>query len=277
VTRTAPLSRRVLFALGTSGRFERAVRALPPTRALAMRAARRYVAGTTLEDALAAVRRLAPLRASVDLLGEHVNDGADADRVVDAYRRFVPRLPARAFASIDLSHLALDPERLQAIAAALPEQVELQVGAEGAALTDRVLDAVLAVHRGRVWATVQANLRRSAGDVDRLIDAGVPVRLVKGAYLEGADVAHRYGPETDAAYGALAERLRGHRHSIATHDPALQPLAREAPEGLEVLLGVREADARRYAAEGVPLRVYVPFGEGWFRYAMRRLAESRGA
>lgn len=130
-------------------------------------------------------------------------------------------------------------------------------------------------------ATLQANLRRSDDDAERLAEAGLHVRLVKGAYVERPDVARPYGEETDVAYVRLAHRLAGLgvRLALATHDrPLREALLRALPEAeSEVLLGVRNDDAKELARDGRAVRVYVPFGEGWFRYWMRRLAESRGA
>jgi proline dehydrogenase len=130
-------------------------------------------------------------------------------------------------------------------------------------------------------ATVQANLRRSTADVEALARAGIPVRLVKGAYAESPAVAHAWGEETAAAFVTLARRLRalGAAHALATHDPAvLRELA--APGSavdVEHLLGVRGEQARALARQGHRVRIYVPFGPRWLRYYARRVAESVGA
>jgi len=104
---------------------------------------------------------------------------------------------------------------------------------------------------------------------------------VKGAYVESASVALPWGDPTDLAYMELAHELhrRGVEVALATHDPVLrEALLTALPDlGVEMLLGVREDDARALAARGVPVRIYVPYGHDWFRYAMRRFAESRGA
>ena len=130
-------------------------------------------------------------------------------------------------------------------------------------------------------ATLQANLRRSHEDAERLAGAGLHVRLVKGAYVEASDVARPYGEETDLAYIRLAHRLAesGEPLALATHDrPLREALLRGLPDAeCELLLGVRSEDAEQLARDGHTVRLYVPFGEGWFRYWMRRLAESRGA
>ncbi|HYI18293.1 MAG TPA: proline dehydrogenase family protein [Solirubrobacteraceae bacterium] len=274
------LRRRVLLALATSGAFERAVRALPGGEERAWRSARRYVAA----DPMATARRLhaAGLSASFDLFGEH-GTAADAPSVAARYRALCTEAAAvpGAWLSLDLSHLAFDPGLLREVAAAVPPGRRVQVGAEEAAATDRVLGAVLGAHAVGlpVEATLQANLRRSPADADRLADAGVPVRLVKGAYVERD--ALPWGPATDAAYVALAHRLHagGAGLALATHDAPLRDRLLGALPGArcELLLGVRPADATALAAAGRDVRVYVPFGEQWFRYFMRRRAESHGA
>jgi proline dehydrogenase len=283
--------RTILFPLATSERFERSVRAAPGGERLAYRLASRYVAGATADDALAAARRLAAQRvlSSIDFFGENVTDAAEADRVADAYVALAGRIDAGMYLSIDLSHIAIDEpddgarRRLERIAAALPAGARIQVGAEQAARLDRILEAVLAVARGGgpVAATIQANLRRSPADAQRLAEAGVPIRLVKGAYVETPALAHAWGDPTDIAFIELAYALHGAGAtvSLGTHDPVIREALLPALPGvsIEMLLGVRSYDLPTLAARGVPVRVYVPYGGGWFRYAMRRAAESRGA
>jgi len=192
--------------------------------------------------------------------------------------------------SLDLSHLAVDTDptgaadRLATIAAALPTGRRVQVGAEDAVRTDTILGCVLDVAgRGladRLGATVQANLLRSEHDVDTLTAAGVHIRLVKGAYLEPTGT-HPYGEATDVAYLRLGFALHkaGAAWSMATHDGRLREalLLAHGPVPVEQLLGVRPDALLQLTARGVPTRVYVPYGPDWFRYWLRRLAESRGA
>ncbi len=289
------VDRAVLFRLATSTRLERTVRALPGGERLAERAASRYVAGRGRAEALAVTGRLlsAGRGVSVDLFGEQVTDVGTAEAVAAEYRSLaaaLPAPPADVWLSVDLSHLALDADpagaadRLASIAAALPPRRRVQVGAEDAVRTDAVLGCVLDVAgRGqadRLGATVQANLLRSPGDADALAAAGVHVRLVKGAYVERAGV-HRYGEPTDVAYLRLGARLagRGAAWSMATHDGRLREalLLAGGPVTVEQLLGVRPEILDDLAGRGVPTRVYVPYGADWFRYWMRRVAESRGA
>src|SRR4051794_10847332 len=244
------LRRRLLFALATNRAFERAA---PKRRA--WRSARRYVAGETLEDALTTVRALhrAGFQASVDLFGERTRPERAA-AVAHQYEQLCRALAAEpdAWVSIDISHIAYDVQILERIAAAVPEGRRLQVGAEEAAVTDRVLDAVLDVaRRGRpVEATIQANLKRSPEDIKRLQQAGVPIRLVKGAYVEPD--AHSWGPETDHAFAELAQLLPD--AALATHDEAL--LAALPHSRVEHLLGV----GPRTPSPGRTTRIYVPYG-----------------
>ena len=289
------LGRSVLFGLATSERLERAVKRVPGGERAAWRAASRYVAGRSRSGALATVEKLLERGhgVSVDLFGERVGDPAVADRVLEDYLALVAALPpppADVWLSVDLSHLALGAgaaaaaDRLAAIADALPAGRRLQVGAEEAALADPVQACVLAVAaRGladRLGATVQANLVRSSHDADALADAGVHVRLVKGAYLEETG-AHPYGEPTDVAFLRLAFGLaeRGAAWSMATHDGRLREalLLAHGPVPVEHLLGVRPEALDELHDRGVPTRVYVPYGADWFRYWARRLAESRGA
>jgi proline dehydrogenase len=285
-------SRRILFALATSERFEQIVRRAPGGERTAAHLASRYVAGPTIDDALAEARDLAGhgIGSSIDCFGESVTDPATADAVVAAYLELaaaLERAPDGTYLSVDLSHLGLDlPDgatgRLRTIAEVLPAGSAIQVGAEQTDRTDRILAAVTEVGRAGapVWATLQANLRRSEADGRALVEAGVPIRVVKGAYVEDPASAYAWGEPTDLAFVRLAHELHGAGGviSLATHDAALrEALVRALPNvGVEMLMGVRTEDAQALAAVGVPVRVYVPYGENWFRYAMRRLAESRG-
>src|SRR5215216_5260781 len=289
----AVTARRVLFSLATSAGWERAVRALPGGEWGVYRRARRYVAGTRPEDALSCAHRLAAagLATSIDFFGENVSDPIEADRVADHYvalAQTLERAPEETFLSIDLSHIGLDQpgeavqRRLERIASALPAGRRIQVVAEQERRADRLLAAVSAVARtgGAVSATIQANLKRSRADAQALAEGGVPTRLVKGAYVEGPQVARPWGEATDLAFLELAHELHanGAEVAIATHDAILREALLRAVPGIavEMLLGVRSADARVLAGRGVPVRIYVPYGDGWFRYAMRRWAESVG-
>ena len=288
------LTRSALFVLATSERFESTVRRLPGGEAAAWRAASRYVAGESAGDALAVAGRLLASGhgVSIDLFGERVSDPGLADRTVAEYlelSKVLPSAPADVWLAVDLSHLALTAgtgacaDRLAAIAQTLAPGRRIQVGAEELALTDAILDVLVDVAgRGladRLGATLQANLLRSAADLETLADAGVHIRLVKGAYVE-ATGALPYGEPTDIAFLKLGDRLaqRGALWSAATHDGRLrEALLLGGAPGVEQLLGVRPDVLDELAQRAIPTRVYVPYGQSWFRYWMRRVAESRGA
>lgn len=267
--------------------------AVPQLEHEAYRQALRYVAGRDRADAFSRVRAAAAdgLLATIDLFGEQITDPVQIGQATDAYVELataVAELPETTSLSIDLSHIGLDisselcAENLQRITGAMPAWCRLEIGAEDSTRTDRVLDLSLnaAASGARIMQTLQANLRRSADDATRLIDAHVPVRLVKGAYVESPDVALPWGRETDAAYVALADTLHrsGVEMALATHDAGLREALLLAMPQCEVqmLLGVLPDDANALVARGRTVRLYVPYGPNWARYWMRRLAESQG-
>jgi proline dehydrogenase len=287
--------RAILFKLATNERLEQLVKGLPGGEENAWRAASRYVAGRTRDEALQVAEAQVGKGhgISVDLFGEMSTDPADAVRVVDEYlelAELLPPSPADAWLSLDLSHLAVDvdpagtADLVARIAEALPPGRLLQIGAEDTARTDRILQCVLEVAgRGladRLGATVQANLHRSPADIDTLAEAGVQIRLVKGAYVEPTG-AYPYGEPTDIAYLRLAHQLAASntRWSLASHDGRLREavLLAHGPVPVEQLLGVRPEVLDDLRARDIPTRVYIPYGPAWFRYWLRRVAESRGA
>ncbi len=289
------LDRTMVFRLATSENLDRLVTAVPGGERAAWRAASRYVAGRRREEAVHAAAGLLARGhgVSVDLFGERVQDAQVAEQVTAAYVDLAAALaapPSDVWLSVDLTHLALDTapagaaERLARIAAASPTGRRLQVGAEEACRTDAVLSCVLDVAgRGlaaRLGATVQANLLRSPEDADALATAGIRVRLVKGAYVQ-TRAAHGYGEATDVAYLQLGHRLAGAgaTWSMATHDGRQREalLLALGPVPVEQLLGVRPEVLPDLRRRRVPTRVYVPYGPDWFRYWLRRVAESRGA
>ncbi len=187
--------------------------------------------------------------------------------------------------SVDLSHIGLDVSpafcatQLQRITERMPAGMRLQVGAEDAGRCDVILGIVeeAAARGDALTCTLQANLRRSMADTARVASFGIPVRLVKGAFVEPAAIAYPYGPETDTSYVLLARALGelGTEVLVATHDPVLR--AALAPSQLEMLLGVHPETAVSVAREGTTVRIYAPYGAMWFRYFMRRVAEAQGS
>jgi len=257
------------------------------------RTAKRYVAGTNPADAHEVARRLIGegKAVSLDLLiGEAADDPNAATAAAATYVELADSLSALdsdAYLSLDLSQVGLDvsPDfchrHVARVLERLPAGSRLQVGAEESERTERVLDVILALaaEGAPVMATVQANLRRSTSDAARLGEARVPVRLVKGAFVEGPELARPWGEETDLAYVELAHELDagGCELALATHDSALrdQLLASIEDASCELLLGVRPDDADELVRRGCRVRIYVPFGPDWERYVARRLAEAR--
>jgi proline dehydrogenase len=160
---------------------------------------------------------------------------------------------------------------------------------EGSPYTQRTLDFVHALHRipgnrGCVGAVIQAYMRRSESDVEKLLAEGIRIRLCKGAYKESAEIAFPLKSEVDASYVRLMKILMksGIYHGLATHDENIinqakefaiqENLSRDAFE-FQMLYGIRRDLQRRLAREGWRMRVYIPFGSEWYPYLMRRLAE----
>ena len=267
---------------------------------LARRFASRFVAGETVDEAVAAARELARrgITASLDFLGESVAAEAEAAAARDQYLRMLDRMAAAGVevnVSVKLTQMGLDisePLCLANMTAILEKAAALdgfvRLDMEGSAYTQRTLDFFrhhlfdrFGSHCGVV---IQAMLRRSESDIDDLIALKARVRLCKGAYLEPPAVAFPDKADVDKNYVRLMERLllEGNYPGIATHDEAIISHARDfvrrrqiANDGFEfqMLYGVRRdlQDALRQA--GYRLRVYIPFGTQWYPYLMRRLAE----
>jgi len=267
---------------------------------LARRFAARFVAGETSETATAAALQLKALgiTTSLDLLGESVTRESEAIAARDEYLRMLDRIApsgAEVNVSVKLTQMGFDIDealcadnmrRILARARELRGFVRLDM--EGSAYTQRTLDfferhlaADFARHTGVV---IQSCLRRSAGDIERLVTLGARVRLCKGAYLEPPDVAFPDKRDVDRNYVELMEVLlrRGNYPALATHDPRIIEHAKAfvTREGIpaerfefQMLYGVRRDMQERLRKEGFNMRVYVPFGTQWYPYLMRRLAE----
>ncbi len=285
--------RSTLLAAARSDRL----RAAAERSRLARPVVGRFVAGETLDEALATARVLAADRyVSLDHLGENVADRAGADHTTTAYLSLLHRLGAeglaqRAEVSVKLSALgqALGPDgpaisldnAAKICAAAAEVGTAVTVDMEDHATTDRTLDTVRTL-RGdwpETGAVLQAYLRRTEADCRDLAGPGSRVRLCKGAYDEPASVAFRAKQDVDAAYRrCLRILMDGAGYPmVATHDPALialaQDLGGDREYELQMLHGVRPTAQRELAATGQRLRVYLPYGAAWYPYFMRRLAE----
>jgi proline dehydrogenase len=198
------------------------------------------------------------------------------------------RLDAGVNVWVDLTNVGLEISddvcrgQLARIVDSLPAGSHLQVRAHDSSRIDRILGLVIELAEGGapVMPTLQANLRRSPEHAARLVEARLPVLLVKGAHLERNAIAHPWGEETDIAFLALAHQLHagGVELAIRTHDPVIREalLAALPRIGVEMLLGVRTEDARNLLRRGQRVRLYLPFGDDWLRYWLRRLGEARG-
>lgn len=258
----------------------------------------RFVAGETLGQELEVCARLQQqgILSTLDHLGENVTALEQAAEARDVYRDALERIHAGGLAStisLKLTQMGLDlspaacVENVSALAQqAARFQTRVEIDMESTAYTDRILRVVERVSRdsGSVRAVIQAYLYRSAGDIERLNQLGVPVRLCKGAYKEPHNEAFAHKKDVDANYLKLLKLLldRGVDPAIATHDPNMQSAtlayARErglGPEKFEfqMLYGIRRDLQQALAAAGYRLRLYVPYGTEWYPYFMRRLAE----
>ncbi|MSR35672.1 MAG: proline dehydrogenase [Gemmatimonadetes bacterium] len=269
------------------------------TRTTLRAMSRRFVPGDSVDDLLGAVRQARGLRlaTTTNYLGEAVEEETHARAAAATYVRVLDRLSAEgleANVSIKLTQLGHDigPAVLAASLAQVLERAR-DVGAlvrfdmESSAHTTRTLETFTELSEAgwtNIGVVLQANLRRTADDVARMIRLGAPVRLCKDAYLEPAGVAFQDKAEVDRSFVTLARRLLswGHRPALATHDErmidaALEFVARESIPNdafeFQMLHGVRRDLQRQLATDGWRVRVYVPFGEQWYPYLMRRLAE----
>lgn len=259
---------------------------------------RRFVAGNSLDDAVQAVRALAEdgLQASLDALGESVHSEEEARRATGQYVDSVHRislLGLPASVSLKLTQLGLDiaeplaAENLERIVeAGRDAEVRVEVDMEASPYVDRTLALVKRCHQrwGNVRAVVQAYLYRTEEDVRSLNREGVPVRLCKGAYQEDRSIAWPDKADVDKNFRKLATLLleEGTSPAIASHDESMVTHARNeiARLGLaagryefQMLYGIRRDLQQQLAADGHPVRIYVPYGEAWYPYLMRRMAE----
>ncbi len=274
--------------------LERLSERLPVTRGLV----KRFVAGEDLETALAVLARLrdAGLRTTVDLLGESVDSASGAAAAADDYVRLLDALQERQLdgnVSLKLTQMGLDLDRdlcLRNVARVVERARDtgafVRIDMEDHTRTDATLAIARELHAryGNVGVVIQSYLRRSEADVEALIAERIRVRLCKGAYDEPASVAYATKAEVDESYLRLMERLlmEGTYPGIATHDERIIEQARAftaresiGPDRYEfqMLYGVRRDLQGALVADGLAVRVYVPFGTAWYPYFLRRLAE----
>lgn len=261
--------------------------------------AARFVAGVTLDECVAALRRLNDigLHANTTLLGEAIPTTDGAAAVVAEYERILDRLVEeglQANVALKLTHLGLsfdediaygNVERLVTYAGRLSTFIRIDMEQSAfVAATLRIYERLRGAGHENVGTVLQAYLYRSPDDLERLLPHAPNLRIVKGAYLEPASIAHPAKRDVDAAYVRLVEHgLRGGAQiAVATHDKRIirhmqafatrEGISRDRFE-FQMLYGVRPSLQRSIAAQGYKVLVATPFGPDWYPYLMRRLAE----
>ncbi len=291
--------RRTLLALSRSERIEKLVATLPVSSGIVAR----FVAGESTQQAVEATAALAHdgLAVTLDHLGEDTTDRAQAGRSVDAYLDALGALsrsgltPA-AEVSVKLSAVgqALDADGQQVALenarricqAARDAGTTVTLDMEDHTTTDSTLDILGDLRQDfpETGAVLQAYLRRTEGDCKDLAHSSSRVRLCKGAYKEPESVAHQSRQDVDRSYvRCLRVLMNGSGYPmVATHDPRLVRIAgmlagradrQRGTYEYQMLYGVRPDEQRRLAAAGETVRVYVPYGDQWYGYLMRRLGE----
>jgi proline dehydrogenase len=289
------LLRSLFIALSNN----KALRRLAEQSSLGHRLASRFVAGASVEEALAACARVNAenISVSLDCLGESVTAEFEAHASAAIYHQLLEQIATRvlnANVSLKLTQMGMDidPALAERITEAIVARAAangsfVRIDMEGSAYTEATIALTERLHAsypGAVGAVLQAYLYRTEADTERLLAQGIRIRLCKGAYKEGPEVAFPRKSDVDNAYLRLTRRMiaSGVFCGIATHDEAIvdQTLrfVREqgiAPSAFEfqMLYGIRRDLQRRLVREGFGVRVYIPFGAAWYPYFMRRLAE----
>ena len=293
--------RRALLAASASTRRRALIPTAPQTRAIVDR----YVAGETADDAVRVTRKLraAGLLVTLDYLGEDTKDPAQAAAATDEYIQLAGKLGAEGLTEGGAAEVSVKPtavglflgartaqENISRICAAAREAgTTVTLDAEEFAAIEPTLRiaAQLRGEYGDLGCVVQACLRRSEADCRALAAYGTRVRLCKGAYSEPDSVAFGSRREVDGSYArCLRALMNGPGYPmLATHDPRLIEIAAALaakhsrdPHSFEyqMLYGIRPDEQQRIADRGDQMRVYVPFGDDWYGYLMRRLAEKPG-
>ena len=270
---------------------------------LGRRVSGRFVAGTEIADAVRVTQTVnkAGMTVSIDNLGENVTNPDEARHSAALYNQILDAITANrldANISLKLTHMGLDVDEdlarnvvsgLVAKAAAMTPPGFVRVDMEGSPYTQRTLDFVHELHRmpgtgNCVGTVIQAYLKRSESDVEKLLSEKIRIRLCKGAYKEPASIAFEKKSEVDENYIKLMKILMksGVYHGLATHD---ENIIREAKAfatrekipadtfEFQMLYGIRRDLQQSLVRDGWRMRVYVPFGSEWYPYFMRRLGE----
>jgi proline dehydrogenase len=281
----------------------RSIRNFAERSTIGQRISGRFVAGTEISNAVRVTQAVnrAGMTVSIDNLGENVTNPDEARHSALLYQQILDAIAANglnANISLKLTHMGLDVDEqlarelvsgLVARAASMNPPGFVRVDMEGSPYTQRTLDFVHELHSrpghaNSVGTVIQAYLKRSEADVEKLLSEGIRIRLCKGAYKEPASIAYEHKSEVDDSYIKLMKMLMksGTYHGLATHD---ENIIREAeafarresipPDSFEfqMLYGIRRDLQQSLVREGWRVRVYVPFGTEWYPYFMRRLAE----
>jgi proline dehydrogenase len=279
------------------------LRTFAESSALGRRVSSRFVAGTSIADAVRATQAVnrASMSVSIDNLGENVANPEEARLSAQLYHQILDAIAAHqlnANISLKLTHMGLDVDEklareivsgLVAKAAAMDPPGFVRVDMEGSPYTQRTLDFVHELHAmpgnaNAVGTVIQSYLRRSESDVEKLLAERIRIRLCKGAYKESAEIAFPLKSDVDANYVKLMKILMksGIYHGLATHDETIiqqaqafairEKLSRDSFE-FQMLYGIRRDLQRKLARDGWRVRIYIPFGSEWYPYFMRRLGE----
>ncbi|CAN5530243.1 proline dehydrogenase family protein [soil metagenome] len=265
--------------------------------------ARRFVAAETLADTLPKVQELRRdgLFVTLDLLGEHVEDRDTAQAFTDAYVKLIDQmadldsdLPPNISIKLSMIGQVIDRDFAEAnlrrvLETARKHEGFVRLDMEGSDLTQSTLDLFEAVYpdyKENVGIVLQAYLKRTEADVNRMCELGARVRICKGAYGEPPEVAFQDMPTIRDQYKACMRKLLqdGNYPGIATHDDELiaATIAFAREEGIswdrfefQMLYGLRGQTQREIVSEGYHMRVYVPYGTNWVPYFTRRLRERK--
>jgi proline dehydrogenase len=261
--------------------------------------ARRFIAGETVEEAVAAVADLPGkgLHLTLDYLGESVSSAAAASAAAEDYLRIIDAIVASGIErniSLKLTQLGLDVDRATAVdnMRRILEPADahgffVRIDMENSPHTDAtigILETLRQQGHQNVGTVIQSYLKRSESDIRRLNALGARVRLVKGAYKEPREVAYQRKSEVDGAFVDLMRLLldEGTYPAIATHDPDMIDATKAFANSkgyandrfeFQMLYGIRRDLQMSLVKEGYRVRVYVPFGKQWYPYFMRRLGE----
>lgn len=261
--------------------------------------ASRFVAGESPESALDHTQSMNDDDVGVilNLLGEHYDETDPARSDATSYVNLISEMAARditACVSVKPSQIGIDisddlfAENLRRIVDHAHEHdVFVWCDMEDADTTDATLDTFVDLATEYPWTVgqcIQANLKRTAEDLDRIVDVPGKIRLVKGAYDEPGSIAHTDKARIDEAYEEELEYLFEHRDrgiAVGSHDPKMIELAHrlaaehDSEYEIQMLMGVREDAQRRLAAEDVPVWQYAPYGDKWLSYFYRRVRERK--